>query len=244
MDGSSGVYFARAAFETGMISRRRLALDLFENVRYRLVGSTDERADAVRERVAEMIAGVPVRELQRLAPRVLAGVLPRLYPRCSSAPGRTRTQARRSSSSPRPRRRWPTCCATCSASTAASARARRSSTASTPAAPRARSTTARARSPRWRSSPRNSGSRSPDSYAYSDSESDLPMLRAVGHPVVVNPDAALREIATREGWEIIELDRLRARLKPRACSPGCGRRGDRGRVRARRSQTNNLPGAR
>ena len=30
------------------------------------------------------------------------------------------------------------------------------------------------------------------SYAYSDSESDLPMLRAVGHPVVVNPDAELR----------------------------------------------------
>ena len=29
------------------------------------------------------------------------------------------------------------------------------------------------------------------SYAYSDSVSDTPMLRAVGHPVVVNPDAAL-----------------------------------------------------
>ena len=29
------------------------------------------------------------------------------------------------------------------------------------------------------------------SYAYSDSESDLPMLRAVGHPVAVNPDRAL-----------------------------------------------------
>ena len=28
-------------------------------------------------------------------------------------------------------------------------------------------------------------------FAYSDSESDLPMLRAVGHPVVVNPDAEL-----------------------------------------------------
>ena len=30
------------------------------------------------------------------------------------------------------------------------------------------------------------------SYAYSDSESDLPMLRAVGHPVAVNPDASWR----------------------------------------------------
>ncbi len=31
-----------------------------------------------------------------------------------------------------------------------------------------------------------------ESYAYSDSESDLPMLRAVGHPVAVNPDASSR----------------------------------------------------
>jgi phosphoserine phosphatase len=52
-----------------------------------------------------------------------------------------------------------------------------------------------------------------DSYAYSDSESDLPMLRAVGHAVVVNPDALLRRIAVQEGWEVIELDRLGRRLK-------------------------------
>jgi HAD superfamily hydrolase (TIGR01490 family) len=51
------------------------------------------------------------------------------------------------------------------------------------------------------------------SYAYSDSESDLPMLRAVGNAVVVNPDADLRRIAQEEGWEILHLDRLGRRLK-------------------------------
>ena len=51
------------------------------------------------------------------------------------------------------------------------------------------------------------------SYAYSDSESDLPMLRAVRHAVVVNPDAMLRRIALAEGWQVIELDRLGRRLK-------------------------------
>jgi len=40
------------------------------------------------------------------------------------------------------------------------------------------------------------------SYAYSDSITDLPMLEAVGHPVVVNPDSALRAIATERGWEV------------------------------------------
>ena len=80
MAGSSGIFFARAAYETGMITRRRLARDAYENLRFRLRGSTDDRADQVRRRVGEMIADVPVRELQRLSPRVLAGVLPRLYP--------------------------------------------------------------------------------------------------------------------------------------------------------------------
>ncbi len=80
MAGSSGIFFARAAYETGMISRTRLARDAYENLRFRLRGSTDDRADDVRKRVGEMIAGVAVRDLQRLSPRVLAGVLPRLYP--------------------------------------------------------------------------------------------------------------------------------------------------------------------
>ena len=51
------------------------------------------------------------------------------------------------------------------------------------------------------------------SFAYSDSESDLPMLRAVGQAVVVNPDSLLRRIALEEGWEIVALDRLGRRLK-------------------------------
>jgi hypothetical protein len=39
------------------------------------------------------------------------------------------------------------------------------------------------------------------------------MLRAVGHPVVVNPDRELTRIAKSEGWEIVRLDRLAPRLK-------------------------------
>lgn len=40
-------------------------------------------------------------------------------------------------------------------------------------------------------------------YAYSDSASDLPMLRAVGHPVAVNPDTKLEREARRNGWPIV-----------------------------------------
>jgi HAD superfamily hydrolase (TIGR01490 family) len=40
------------------------------------------------------------------------------------------------------------------------------------------------------------------SYFYTDSHSDLPMLRAVGHPVAVNPDGRLRRHARRAGWPV------------------------------------------
>ncbi|MDA8034741.1 MAG: HAD-IB family hydrolase [Actinomycetota bacterium] len=39
------------------------------------------------------------------------------------------------------------------------------------------------------------------SYAYSDSVSDLPMLEAVGHPVVVNADRLLARVARERNWE-------------------------------------------
>ena len=44
-----------------------------------------------------------------------------------------------------------------------------------------------------------------DSFAYSDSMSDLPMLSVVGHPAVVNPDMRLRQTALHHDWPILNL---------------------------------------
>ena len=44
-------------------------------------------------------------------------------------------------------------------------------------------------------------------YGYSDSISDLPMLEAVGHPVAVNPDSDLRDIALERGWPVVTFAR-------------------------------------
>jgi HAD superfamily hydrolase (TIGR01490 family) len=41
--------------------------------------------------------------------------------------------------------------------------------------------------------------------AYSDSHTDLPFLEAVGNPVAVNPDRALRRIAADRGWPVLEF---------------------------------------
>ena len=44
-----------------------------------------------------------------------------------------------------------------------------------------------------------------DSYAYSDSISDLPMLSIVGHPVAVCPDFRLKQTALQHDWAVIDL---------------------------------------
>jgi len=52
-------------------------------------------------------------------------------------------------------------------------------------------------------------------YAYSDSVTDLPMLRAVGHPSVVNPDRGLRKEALAREWPVLTFSRpvsLRGRI--------------------------------
>jgi HAD superfamily hydrolase (TIGR01490 family) len=53
------------------------------------------------------------------------------------------------------------------------------------------------------------------SYAYSDSETDAPMLEIVGHPFAVNPDRGLRKLAEERGWPVLSFTRsvpLRTRL--------------------------------
>ncbi len=51
-----------------------------------------------------------------------------------------------------------------------------------------------------------------ESWAYSDSASDLPMLRAVGNAVAVNPDTELAEVARDEGWQVMRFEKLGRRL--------------------------------
>jgi len=44
-----------------------------------------------------------------------------------------------------------------------------------------------------------------ESWAYSDSFSDFPMLAVVGHPTAVNPDFRLRSIARSYDWPVLDL---------------------------------------
>ncbi len=44
-----------------------------------------------------------------------------------------------------------------------------------------------------------------ESWFYSDSHNDLPLLECVTHPVAVDPDDTLRQAAAAKGWPVISL---------------------------------------
>ena len=61
-----------------------------------------------------------------------------------------------------------------------------------------------------------------DSFAYSDSVTDAPLLAAVGHPTAVNPDRGLRRLAADNGWPVLAFRHpvpLSRRLRQRPVIP-------------------------
>jgi HAD superfamily hydrolase (TIGR01490 family) len=59
-----------------------------------------------------------------------------------------------------------------------------------------------------------------DCYAYSDSETDVPMLQVVGHAFAVNPDRQLSKIAHDEAWPILSFNHpVRAHDRSRSHTP-------------------------
>jgi HAD superfamily hydrolase (TIGR01490 family) len=62
-----------------------------------------------------------------------------------------------------------------------------------------------------------------ESWAYSDSVTDVPMLEAVGHPVAVNPDRSLLKVARARDWEVRRFIRP-VRMRDRVSMPKPGAR--------------------
>ena len=206
------MHFARVAYRSGMIGRRQLVEDLWENVRFRVSGSTDAGSEKIRQRVLDSIAGSQVKELQRLGHEILAGVLPRIYPEVLRAAYEHQDAGR------------PAFIVTAASQEMAELLAHvlvLDGGIGTRSEIKHGVYTGRPDGPfTYRAGKAEAirivaGERGIDlgeSYAYSDSESDLPMLTAVGHPVAVNPDSELERIARENGWQIMRFDKLRRRL--------------------------------
>ena len=216
MAGSSGLHWARAARGAGLLTRRKMARYAWQNIRFRLEGSTDAATDQVVKEVAEMIRGRRVVDLQRMAPKVLAGILPRLYPEMLETAYAHQDAGRLvyivTAASQELAEQLATILAFDGALGARSEVVDGVYTGK----PGGVFTYREGKAVAIRELAAREGLDLEASYAYSDSESDLPMLRLVGSPVAVNPDAALLAVAKQEGWRVMRFDRLGRRLKAAA----------------------------
>ena len=155
---------------------------------FRLRGASDESSHELRDRISESLAGTRVRDLERLGVDVLAGVLPRIYPQVLEIAYGHQDEGRR------------VYIVTAASQDLAEMLARvlafdgaigsqfsevvdgvytgRPAGLFIYGSEKARAIEELAE---------REGLDLAESYAYSDSASDLPMLRLVGHPVAVNP---------------------------------------------------------
>lgn len=211
--GSSAMAFAAAARRKGFVNRAQLALWGVDHVRYRLRGATDEETADVLKAGSEMLSRMSERDLKRMGPEVLSTVLPRVYPRMLEEIHAHHDAGR------------PTFIVSAASDDLVSLLARVLGMDG-------------GIGTRYEvdSSGRYTGELEgpfvygegkveaiervadllhldlSESWAYSDSASDLPMLRAVGNPVAVNPDSRLAKVAKEEGWRVLRFERLGRRI--------------------------------
>jgi HAD superfamily hydrolase (TIGR01490 family) len=214
MEGSSAFQFGRAAYRAGLMRRRQLLADGWANLRFRLKGASDDETNALRNRVSASMQGIRVRDLERLGADVLAGILPRIYPQVLAVAHEHQDAGRRVYIVTAASQELAQLLAVVLALDGAigsefSAVADGFYTGE----PTGLFIYGAAKATAIQELARREQLDLSRSYAYSDSASDLPMLRAVGHPVAVNPDAALLRVAREEGWDVLRFERLGRRLK-------------------------------
>ena len=203
--GSANIPLAKAAFRAGFAGKRELIVDLRNGISFLLSGASDERSAQVRDRILFAVQGHPATEVEALGDGFIADLVASIRPQLR---GSLDAHAARDED-----------CIVLSASpTEIVARFAREAGLSY-----GEGTTAgrdadgiydgtltgpfcygEGKVDIMRALAEAHGYDLSTSYAYSDSVSDLPMLEAVGHPVVVHPEPELRAIAEERGWAVIE----------------------------------------
>lgn len=203
--GSANIPLAKAAFRRGFVSTTDLAKDLRNGLSFLLKGATDERSEQVRDRILRAVQGHPAADVEALGDFFIAGLVDSITPAM-----RTVLQTHADSGHER-------------VVISASPTEIVSRLAHEAGLEHGIGTTARrdadgvytgdlegpfcyklGKVEIMQRMAAERGYDLADCYAYSDCASDLPMLEAVGHPVVVNPEPELREIAAERGWPVVE----------------------------------------
>jgi HAD superfamily hydrolase (TIGR01490 family) len=213
MSGSSGAQFGRAAFRSGMVSRRQMTRWALQHLLYRLRGASDQDTEELVAELRELLAGVPERDLKRMVPDLMSNILPRIYPQML-AEVRAHQDAGR-----------PAFIVSAASHGVVNLLAQVldmeggiGSVYEVDGEGRYTGELVgglnygRLKIGPMRRFADEHGLDLAASWAYSDSISDLPMLELVGNPIAVNPDAELTAIARERGWQVMRFERLGRRL--------------------------------
>lgn len=213
ISGSSGMPWVRAARRAGLVNRRQMARWAVDGLRFRLRGASDEATGKVLAEIKRLLTGARKRDLARLAPEVLARILPRIYPQMLDEVHAHQDAGR------------ATFIVSAAGDEIVQLIARvlymDGGIGTAYAVDEQGHFTGELSGAlmygdgKVEAMRRYAADHDIDlagSWAYSDAASDLPMLRAVGNPVVVNPDAELARIARDGGWRVMRFERLGRRL--------------------------------
>ena len=215
ISGSSVFLLGWAAYRAGMVTNRELVTDVTNAVSFLFTGASDEDTDAVKNRVLQAIAGVPVERMAELGTQVI----PRLE-------DEVRREARGLIDLHHAADRDTYIVSASPIEIVGDFAAAIGLTGGigTVAAVENGVYTGELAEPfcygegKAIAIEKLADERGYDlrlSYAYTDSAGDLPMLDIVGHPVAVNPDRKLETIAFERGWPIVEFSRTRKKVLKR-----------------------------
>lgn len=208
VSGASTFYFGKAALSHGYYSRGQLVRDAWKAFWFRRRGDAGTDSEAVRDHILSAVKGWRRSDMDSLMPDVIAPVLARLYPEsherileheragvatylCSASPveivGPIADVLKMSGGA-------------LSTVAAIDSDGRYTGKLEGPFC------YGKGKADAILIEAQSSGIDLDESYAYSDSSSDIPMLEVVGHPVAVNPDRELRRVADDRGWEIVRFE--------------------------------------
>jgi len=205
--GSSAFVFGRAAWRAGMMPTRELMSDAAKAITFRFSGASDEKSNAVRDRILHAIKGRGVEELMALADDVIPRLLEDVRKESQGFID-LHTEAGRDT--------YMVTASPIEIVQSLALELGMTGAIATVAEIVDGAYTGELSEPfcygpaKADAIRRVAGREGYDlalCYGYSDSVSDLPMLEIVGHPVAVNPDSGLEAVAHARGWPIVEFSR-------------------------------------
>ncbi|MFN2556980.1 MAG: HAD family hydrolase [Nitriliruptorales bacterium] len=212
ISGASAFAFGVAAWRKGMVPARELFRNATGALVFRLIGGSDERSEATRDRILQAVAGQRVEDLVALGDEVVPRLLAKVRPEARSLldmhaeAGRDRYIVSASSQELISRLAVELGLEGGIGTRSEIIDGRYTGDLDGPFV----YGVGKAEAVEKLAAERGYDLRL--SYAYSDSSSDLPLLELVGHPVAVNPDRALEAIAHQRGWPTVEFSRTAKRV--------------------------------